>query len=427
MKVLYDINVLGNAYRSNISRTGIFRVIESLAIELNKNRDVDLFFSASNELNNINNCILFLQSNQDLVDVPFYYPIQYKSPLKFAHFIRKVHAFSGNLGKLWPIRKLFVYIEFKFLYLIDKYLIRGHITFGELSDGFDVYHTPFLALPQQNKIIRVKSEFVTIYDMLPILFPHFFSKQTIETLKAVYDSIYKKTWVLCISEKTRQDLLIYKGDLIDHVKVDVTYLAASDFFYKSNNRELNRKVLNRYAIPNNPYALALSTLDPRKNIVQIIDAFADLIDLDGIEDLNLVLVGPFGSDSKKIMMKIKNKSNLKDRIIITGFVPDEELAAIYTEAMMFVYPSFYEGFGLPPLEAMQCGVPVICSNNSSLPEVVGDAGLVLPLQIEAWAEAINQVQTLRTRYAEAATKRLENFTAEASGQALASAYRLALS
>jgi glycosyltransferase involved in cell wall biosynthesis len=97
----------------------------------------------------------------------------------------------------------------------------------------------------------------------------------------------------------------------------------------------------------------------------------------GIEDLYFVLVGTKGWDFDSIFDRLNSCTLSRDRFIVTGFVPDEHLAAIYSEAMMFVYPSLYEGFGLPPLEAMQCGVPVITSNTSSLPEVLGNAGIMI--------------------------------------------------
>jgi glycosyltransferase involved in cell wall biosynthesis len=102
------------------------------------------------------------------------------------------------------------------------------------------------------------------------------------------------------------------------------------------------------------------------------------VEQERIKDLCLVLVGAKGWDYEHIFQEIGNCGGFrKNRIIVTGFVPDGDLAPLYSGAEMFIYPSFYEGFGLPPLEAMQCGVPVITSNTSSLPEVVGDAGIMV--------------------------------------------------
>ncbi len=105
-----------------------------------------------------------------------------------------------------------------------------------------------------------------------------------------------------------------------------------------------------------------------------------MIQANGVDDLNLVLVGTKGWDFDSIFNEIDILYDLKKHIFITGFVEDNDLASIYSSALMFVYPSFYEGFGLPPLEAMKCGIPVITSNNSSLPEVVGDAGITFDVK-----------------------------------------------
>jgi glycosyltransferase involved in cell wall biosynthesis len=126
----------------------------------------------------------------------------------------------------------------------------------------------------------------------------------------------------------------------------------------------------------------------------------------------MVLVGTKGWMFDKIFNELDASADIRDRIIITGFVHDSDLAAIYSDAAMFVYPSFYEGFGLPPLEAMKCGVPVISSNTSSLPEVVGDAGImVAPTDLTALTQAMLSVyndnalqQQMRAKSLERAAK-----------------------
>ncbi len=142
--------------------------------------------------------------------------------------------------------------------------------------------------------------------------------------------------------------------------------------------EKNSQYLKKYNIPTeSKHLLSVSTLEPRKNIERTIRAFLTLIQQEHINDLNLVLVGTKGWQFDGIFEEIKSNPALKKRIITTGFVTDEDLAALYSSAIGFVYPSIYEGFGLPPLEAMQCGTPVISSTKSSIPEVVGDAGILV--------------------------------------------------
>jgi glycosyltransferase involved in cell wall biosynthesis len=121
----------------------------------------------------------------------------------------------------------------------------------------------------------------------------------------------------------------------------------------------------------------VNTLEPRKNMQHAIRSFSAMIQAERIRDLYFVLVGTNGWQYEEILATIADCNLAADRIIVTGYIPDDQLAPLYSGALAFVYPSLYEGFGLPPLEAMQCGTPVISSNTSSLPEVVGDSGITV--------------------------------------------------
>jgi glycosyltransferase involved in cell wall biosynthesis len=151
------------------------------------------------------------------------------------------------------------------------------------------------------------------------------------------------------------------------------------------------KVQARYRL-NHPFILALAGVAPRKNTRRIIEAFALLQD-DVARDYQLVLVGLPPSAKQDFLQYAQNLS-VANQVVFTGFIPEEDLVALYNLAKVFVYPSLYEGFGLPVLEAMTCGTPVITSPRGSLPEVAGDAALfVEPLDPEAICRAIIQVVT----------------------------------
>ena len=166
-------------------------------------------------------------------------------------------------------------------------------------------------------------------------------------------------------------------DFVDPDNVSVTHLAASSLFHPIEDENIIETAKKKYHIPIHPYMLGLSTLEPRKNIELTIRAFTDLVCQEKIKNLNLVLVGGKGWNFDSIFKEVNLTPDVKERVFFTGFVEDKDLSAIYSGSMAFVYPSLYEGFGLPPLEAMQCGIPVITSDNSSLPEVVGDAGIMI--------------------------------------------------
>ena len=192
-------------------------------------------------------------------------------------------------------------------------------------------------------------------------------------------------FVFAISQSTKNDLCNYSN--IDPSRVYVTHLAAADNFRPCGDRARIDGVRRQYGIPDAPYALSLCTLEPRKNIEATIRSFSRLVKQQNIDDLNLVLVGARGWKFDEIFNELDRSLVEKERVFLTNYVPDEDLSPLYSGSMMFVYPSLYEGFGLPPLEAMQCGVPVITSNTSSLPEVVGDAGIMVNPEDE---DAISQ-------------------------------------
>jgi glycosyltransferase involved in cell wall biosynthesis len=140
----------------------------------------------------------------------------------------------------------------------------------------------------------------------------------------------------------------------------------------------DRGVLRRYGIPErNPYFLCLGTIEPRKNLDGVLRAFARLAAAERVPGCHLVVVGTRGWGVEKILRTLQENTALNGRVVLTGFVADRDLAAIYSGALAFLYLSHYEGFGLPPLEAMHCGTPVIVGDNSAMPEVVGDAGIRL--------------------------------------------------
>jgi len=209
----------------------------------------------------------------------------------------------------------------------------------------------------------------------------------------------------------------------------VTSLAASDMFRRCTDRGELERVLGRYGLWGFPYILGLSTLEPRKNVATVIRSFAGIVRENAIPDLRLVLVGQKGWKYEGIFAELEADPALRKRVILTGYLPDEDLPAIYTGATAFLYLSFYEGFGLPPLEAMRCGVPVVTSNASSLPEVVGDAGILLaPEDEDAVAQAVIDIHASRRlseRLSEAGMRRTRKFSWRKCAEQTVAAYETA--
>lgn len=187
----------------------------------------------------------------------------------------------------------------------------------------------------------------------------------------VPSSIVKATHIVTISENSKKEIMdFYK---VPEEKISIVYpFIDTDFFSRKPVLEVT-KIREKYNLPNK-YLLFVSSLEPRKNVAGIIRAY-EALNPKLQEEYGLVLAGGKGWLNDDILAYIETLINEGLNIIRTGYVPDEDLPAMFTGASVFVFPSFYEGFGIPPLEAMACGVPVITSNASSLPEVVGDAAI----------------------------------------------------
>lgn len=242
---------------------------------------------------------------------------------------------------------------------------------------FDLIHVtiPQLYLPLFSESFADRTEQIitTVHDMTHVHYPQFHRKDNIKAVQNGLDTLVKRSSrFMTISESTARDLLaIYPSLSKKDARVVYPAFNASKF-KKVEERESMREVMKKYHIPQGRFFLTLSTLEPRKNIVNTVKAFLMLKKEIPENDVRLVIAGEKGWKYRELF---KDKSLRSPHIIFTGFIDEKDLAAVYSAATAFSYVSFYEGFGLPLLEAMSCGTPVIYGDNSSMPEVVGDGGL----------------------------------------------------
>ena len=236
---------------------------------------------------------------------------------------------------------------------------------------FDVFFSPGLYGPVRIPI-GVASVMV-VHDLVRRLYPHFFAFNPVQKLldRLAYPAMLRRyDHILTVSESTRKDLMrLYK---VPPEKITVTYHGADETFRPIPEPSKLEGFLRSYKI-DQPFILFLGTLEPRKNISSLLTAFA------GIKARiphRLVLVGQKGWKVAPIFQEIE-RLGLHDRLHWTGYVPDTDRVFFYNTAAFLVLPSWYEGFGMPLLEAMQSGCPVIASNTSAMPEVVGEAGLLV--------------------------------------------------
>jgi glycosyltransferase involved in cell wall biosynthesis len=259
--------------------------------------------------------------------------------------------------------------------------------------GADFYFSPFFSVPDNWANEKRVQKVVVAYDLIPIINPEYFDDGMINLLTDFYNHIQPDWIVFAISECTKTDLLDYRANL-NPENVAVLYLGADTNYNTDIPVEARLAVKKKYHIPlDKPYFLSVATIEIRKNLETAVRAFSEFVNAYPDDDSLLILTGMSGWKLDKLKAEISKWPKSQSRIIFTGFVDEVDLPALYSGAEAFVYLSYYEGFGLPPLEAMSCGVPVISSNNSSLPEVVGNAGIMV--SPTDWQGASSALSSLR--------------------------------
>lgn len=429
MKILYDASVLGYGHLQSISKTGVARVIENIAYGLVKSKKCEVYFCDSLSLLTLKALLDYQQSSTAFKAIPVLHSSQI---MLIINKIKELYSLF-NIAETAQLPNDLKQEVKRLIEIIDKAICGSYMCSFEIEDLklVDLFHATFYQVPdvvrQSNKTV-----FITIYDLIPILYPDFFTNtnEADRNFKTI-SSIQESDWIFCISEATKIDLCNISKN-VDPSKVLVVYPAADDkMFYPCRNTTKLEFTKRKYNIPQGQYVMALSTLEPRKNFDHIIRCFSKLIQDSKVKDLYLVIVGGVGWDIKNIVNEMTKSSIAKNQIIFTGRVDDIDLAPLYSGATAFVYPSLYEGFGLPPLEAMKCGVPVITSNNSSLPEVVGDAGIMLsPTDEDGLCDSllkIYQDHNLFTTLSLKSLQQAQKFSWEYCVQQTIAGYELAMS
>ena len=277
-------------------------------------------------------------------------------------------------------------LKFRAIPLTDDWLhrlwqrLRLPIPAEVITGPLDVFYSPDFVLPPTRRATRT---LLTVHDLSFLHHPDAFVPSLREYLERVVPrSVARTDRVLADSESTRDDLIAHFGTPPE--KVHVLYCGVDARFHPEKEPGEQERLRDRYSIES-PYVLSVGTLQPRKNYVRLIKALANLPPV----NLQLVIAGGRGWLYEDVLAEAEKHG---DCVRVLGFVDDADLPALLRNAALFAFPSLYEGFGLPVLEAMACGVPVVCSNASSLPEVAGDAALTIdPLDTDGLAEAMSRV------------------------------------
>ena len=278
-------------------------------------------------------------------------------------------------------------------------------------EGVDLFHAPHYVLPPLTPCKSV----VTIHDCIHLRFPQYLPNRLgyAYARAALWTAAHRSDRVLTVSEASKRDILRYFR--VPPSKIDVIYNAIDERFGEMPADEEVARVRERYQL-DDPFVLYAGNIKPHKNLERLIESFHTLR-RGGFEQVKLLIIGDEISKYATLRRAV-HKYKLHKHVRFFGFVPPQTLAALYRLAAVFVFPSLYEGFGLPPLEAMASGTPVITSNVSSLPEVVGDAAILIdPYEADAIADAMRRVLTdpaLRASLRERGLARVREFSWERS-------------
>ncbi|MEZ5901017.1 MAG: glycosyltransferase family 1 protein [Hyphomicrobiaceae bacterium] len=269
--------------------------------------------------------------------------------------------------------------------------------------------------PNNTGPIAVQRQVCTMHDIIPVEHPEWFNPRFAAWYAWLLPRLLKRVdHLIAVSQFTKERIVEKFG--VDQSKISVVWNGVDDQFRPRTEAEIDN-VREALGIKSKNYILCLGSLEPRKNVPRLLQAW-DLISRQLPDEVELVISGKVGASK---VFSSAGLSEIPERVHFTGYVNQEQLPALYSGALALVYPSLYEGFGLPPLEAMACGTAVVTSASTSLQEVVGDAAvLVDPLDIGSIAESIVAVvenEALRHDLSKRGLERAQNFTWDRSADA----------
>jgi glycosyltransferase involved in cell wall biosynthesis len=246
-------------------------------------------------------------------------------------------------------------------------------------------HEPHYVLPP---LLQCRSV-VTIHDCIHLMFPQYLRNRAayLYARASMWSAAHQAHRILTVSQASKRDIIHFFS--VPPEKVVVVYNAIEERFSETPSEEAIERVRERYQL-NHPFVLYVGNIKPHKNLVRLIEAFAELRRR-GFDELKLLIIGDEISKLPALRRAV-HSHKLHKHVRFLGYLEDETLASLYRLASVFVFPSLYEGFGLPPLEAMASGTPVVTSNESSLPEVAGDAAvLVDPYDVDSIVGGMRRV------------------------------------
>ncbi|MCL2888280.1 MAG: glycosyltransferase family 4 protein [Elusimicrobia bacterium] len=414
--LVYDATIVSNALSKNAARSGIFFVVYNIFKELLRRKDIELkLYCNPNYLAQLRHVLETRFKDWPAPEIINQSEENYFFAVKGV-LIQKKHECRDKGNKF---RKSLYHVLSQIMGLLS--LLSPSSFFGrewiKKLENADVFLSPMNAAPAVlSKYAHIK-KFTVLYDAIPLIFPEYFPKlkRKMPSYVKLIRSINGKDFYFAISENTKNDFIKYVP-VINPEHITVIPLAPNMEYRRITDAGIINAARKKYGIPDGKrYMLSICTLEPRKNLIFAVRNFAAFIEKNNIDDIVFVLGGAsWDSFAKKFGAALGSLKKYKDKIIQAGYIDDEDMNALYCGAEIFVYPSLYEGFGMPILEAMRCGTPVICSGASAMPEVIGDAGLTIsPANDEELIKAFETLYfngNLRNEYSKKGEERAKKFS-----------------
>lgn len=415
MRVLYDITTLGHIHcAAGINPTGIYNHTEAMGLALQRSESVNLSLCTS--------------------------PTQYRKAIRYVRekssFPLSQFALPGPTTNANSI----ALSSMAHTSTLDGGTIQAgvHEHYAKTyspeavynAQSYDIYHVNWRGadvLPTNSSANIV----LTIYDVIALKNPEWFVAEGEpnplgDYLHNLLNSVKPRHAITVSTAAVKSDILMLFPHINDG-QIFVTPLGVSERFQPCKDKNQIETVLEKYNVPRGArYVLCVNTIEPRKNMIAAIDAYFSMLENDSFRDVYLVLAGANGWLFEQISERATRQGHKNEKIIQTGYIEDDDLPVLYSGAAAFCYPSLDEGFGLPVLEAMRCGVPVITSNRPPLLEVVGDAALTVdPLYPDKIAQALMSVlsnDTLCEKLRSRGEKRARLYSWDRSADAMVDVY-----
>ncbi len=339
-KLLFDVEQLAV---DGLKGTGIVRVCDELLCRLVQNNNVDVYPVITSNRGDFGAYLNAKNLHHKLKNKVVYMP-KLKTTTKNLNVLQKIR--SKVLSKFYGL---------KYKDILSKY------------DAYLSLFSPISPVIYQSNI----KTYMVIHDLIPIFYPDGCSDKFIKKFKNWMNEANADEYFV-VSNFTKEDFFKFRPDE-KNKPVHTMYLGANSNFKPIKDQKVIQKVKEKYGIKTDKYFLAVSEITARKNFIHLLKSFVSFLENTKADDISLVLVGRVRAGYTAVASQVEGLNKYQDKIIQTGYADNDDLASLYSGSLVFIYPSLYEGFGLPVLEGMQCGVPVITADNTSLPEVGGDA------------------------------------------------------